>query len=254
MLRKIFTSALVLTIGSVAMADVQPGWTVLNGPALDGFDNSAFNGTTGEVYMDFEGAPATEGYVDLNIGTFDMTQDDMSASGTVTVRMPGDTGAWTFGLVAGLVNTTSGETLGLHDWPFAGFPGPGAQPLLGHNPDGSFIGFTNFTSQFPFGDSVGTNTWSYDFVLGYDHVTQLLTATITDSFGPVNLSIDLSGQTGTFDAFGIADPLGNLELGNAEMGVTLSNLSYDLTSIPEPASLSLLALGGLLMAKRTRRA
>jgi hypothetical protein len=140
-------------------------------------------------------------------------------------------------VVAGYSNA-AGQGIGLYSWYYSG----SNQWMLAYNPDGAFAGWGEFSGQWPAANEITNLSITYNAATGALDMT-------SDQFSTsLDLSDrDLSATEWTF--FGSVDNVG--AVAGANFNSTYSeDISY---TVPEPATMSLLGLGGLGMLIRRRR-
>ena len=248
--RKTFVSCvaagtLALTFSQAGAATLLSYWNFNNSTAGSGGGPGTFNTTgTAEVYNSTTkhitpasgGAKAATAYVD-----FSNLAGNMGGSANNN---------WgTFGGATG--NALNGDSSG------------GALAVIGSGNNGHYVSFgvsmTGFedpvisfdTRGTSTGFNVGTWSWSTDGT-NFTNLVSVNTATRTTSFSTKDADFSLADglDNAAFVTFrytldGASSTSGNNRIDNVQ-------ISADIASVPEPATISLLALGGLALARRRR--
>ncbi len=215
-----FSSAIISAGGSATWAAGSSFFDDGTVSVAGGGSSASLN--LGSYIDDAKGTPS--GQFDLTL-TISETVGEWIALGFSTLNEPVITNHFTNGPSIGIATIIRRE---VDDWDLDMFPGPG----------------TNGRTEGPEPTGARTLTVSLDFTPagGYDGATNYGTVTFSDS---------ILGELGSF-TYTSDNSFGSIMIGEAgNSGGSVSNLS--LTQIPEPASLTLVALGAMVFLARRRR-
>jgi hypothetical protein len=233
-MKKMIVVMMVLAVSTMAMGQYKfedfEGATTWTLEANNGILNPVSN-LSGTGYINFRSDDNTGPGATMR-DAIGVQTGDFHADGTATVGWQHET----FFEVAAFSNADNSKSFGLYTWPWQGQN----QVILGYNPDGSFSNYGTYTGVWPH-----PSTFNFSFDL--DVSTMMLTADIDGN----PLSVDLSGtgiDLSEYTYFGAGDTRGNVGSDTLDLSVELDNVTYT----PEPATMSLLALGGLAMLRRRK--